>query len=195
MREIVLNLGEGNGTPLQYSCLQNPMDGGAWWAVVHGVAGSRARLSDFIFTFHFHALEKEMPTHSSILAWRIPGTGEPGGLPSMGSHRVGHYWSDLAAAAVLNLWVWRIDIPYHYWVFNMWTWYILCFFQHGIFFYLFECSLISAVLCHFLNRDLTYLLLNLFLSFYFLWCYLIFLFFGCLGCFYFAYILFLEKTY
>ena len=83
-------IGEGNGTPLQYSCLENPMDGGAWWAAVHGVAGSQTRLSEFIFTFHFHALEKEMATHSSVLAWRIPGTGEPGGLPSMGSHRVGH---------------------------------------------------------------------------------------------------------
>ena len=82
--------GEGNGTPLQYSCLENPMDGGAWWAAVHGVARSRIRLSNFTFTFHFHALEKEMATHSSILSWRIPGTGEPGGLPSMGSHRVGH---------------------------------------------------------------------------------------------------------
>ena len=74
------------------------MDGGAWWAAVHGVAKSRARLSDFPFTFHFHALEKEMATHSSVLAWRIPGTAEPGGLPSMGSHRVRHDWSDLAAA-------------------------------------------------------------------------------------------------
>ena len=81
---------EGNGTPVQYSCLENPMDGGAWWAAVHGVAKSRTRLSDFTFTFHFHALEKEMATHSSVLAWRTPGTGEPGGLPSMGSHRVGH---------------------------------------------------------------------------------------------------------
>ena len=126
---------EGNGTPLQYSCLENPMEGGAWKAAVHGVAQNRARLSDFPFTFHFHALEKatapppvllpgeshgqrslvgcspwvhyesdtterlhfhfhalekEMATHSSVLAWRIPGTGEPGGLPSMGSHRVGH---------------------------------------------------------------------------------------------------------
>ena len=79
-----------NGTPLQYSCLENPMDGGAWWAAVHGIAKSWTRLSDFTFTFHFHALEKEMATHSSILAWRIPGTGEPGRLPSMGSHRVGH---------------------------------------------------------------------------------------------------------
>ena len=83
-------LGEGNGTPLQYSCPENPMDGGAWWAAVHGVAKSRTRLSDFTFTFHFHALEKEMATHCSVLAWRMPGTGEPGGLPSMGSHRVGH---------------------------------------------------------------------------------------------------------
>ena len=82
--------GEGNGTPLQYSCLENPMDGGAWWAAVHGVAKSRTRLSDFPFTFHFHALEKEMATHSSVLAWRIPGMGEPGRLLSMGSHRVGH---------------------------------------------------------------------------------------------------------
>ena len=91
--------GEGNGTPLQYSCLENPMDGGAWWAAVHGVTKSQTQLSDFTFTSHFHALEKEMATHSSILAWRIPGTGEPGGLLSMGSHRVGHDWSDLAAAA------------------------------------------------------------------------------------------------
>ena len=82
--------GEGNGTPLQYCCLENPMDGGAWWAAVYGVAQSQTRLSDFTFTFHFHALEKEMATHSSVLAWRIPGTGEPGGLPSMGLHRVGH---------------------------------------------------------------------------------------------------------
>ena len=77
------------------------MDGEAWWAAVHWVAGSRAWLSDFTFTFHFHALEKEMATHSSILAWRIPGTEEPSGLPSMGLHRVGHDWSDLAAAAAL----------------------------------------------------------------------------------------------
>ena len=94
--------GEGNGAPLQCSCLENPMDGGAWWATVHGVAKSWTRLSDFTFTFHFHVLEKEMATHSSVLAWRIPGTGEPGGMPSMGSHRVGHDWSDLAAAAVIE---------------------------------------------------------------------------------------------
>ena len=75
------------------------MDRGAWWAAVHGVARSQTRLSNFTFTFHFHALEKEMATHSSVLTWRIPGTAEPGGLPSMGSHRVGHNWSDLAAAA------------------------------------------------------------------------------------------------
>ena len=75
------------------------MDRGAWWAAVQGVAKSRTRLSDFTFTFHFHALEKEMASHSSVLAWRIPGTGEPGGLLSMGSHRVGYDWSDLAAAA------------------------------------------------------------------------------------------------
>ena len=75
------------------------MNGGAWWAAVHGVAKSQTRLSDFTFTFHFHALEREMATHSSFLAWRIPGTAGPGGLPSMGSHRVGHDWRDLAAAA------------------------------------------------------------------------------------------------
>ena len=91
--------GEGNGTPLQYSCLENPMNGGAWWAAVHGITKSRTRLSDFTFPFHFHALEKEMATHSSVLAWRIPGTGEPGGLPSMGSHRVRHDWSNFTAAA------------------------------------------------------------------------------------------------
>ena len=102
-RKVMTNLdsilGEGNGTPLQYSCLKNPMDGGAWWGAVHGVVRSQTRLGDFTFTFHFHALKKEMATHSSVLALRIPGTGEPGGLPSMGSHRVGHDWSDLAAAA------------------------------------------------------------------------------------------------
>ena len=82
--------GEGNGSPLQYCCLENPMGGGAWWAAVHGVWKSPTRLSGFTFTFHFHALEKEMASHSSVLAWRIPGMGEPGGLPSVGSHRVGH---------------------------------------------------------------------------------------------------------
>ena len=88
--QLVTYCREGNGTPLQYSCLENPMDGGTWWAAVHGVANSGTGLSDFTFTFHFHALEKEMASHSSVLAWRIPGMGEPGGLPSMGSHRVGH---------------------------------------------------------------------------------------------------------
>ena len=83
-------IGEGNGTPLQYSCLKNPMDGGAWCTAVHGVAKSQMPLSDFTFTFHFPASEKEMATHSSVLAWRIPGTAEPGGLPSVGSRRVGH---------------------------------------------------------------------------------------------------------
>ena len=97
-----LNSREGNGNPLQYSCLEDPMDGGAWKAVVHGVAKSRTQLSDFTFTFHFLALEKEMATHSSVLTWRNPGMAEPGGLLSMGSHRVGHDWSDLAAAAGLK---------------------------------------------------------------------------------------------
>ena len=81
---------EGNGTPLQDSCLENAMDGEAWKAAVLGVAEGRARLTDFTFAFHFHALEKEMAVHSSVLAWRIPGVGQPGGLPSMGLHRVGH---------------------------------------------------------------------------------------------------------
>ena len=88
--------GEGNGTLLQYSYLENPMDGWAWKAAVHGVTEGRTWLSDFTFTFYFHALEKEMATHSSVLAWRITGMG---GLPSLGSNRVGHDWSDLAAAA------------------------------------------------------------------------------------------------
>ena len=84
------NFGEGKGNPLQYSCLENPMDGGAWKAAVHGVAEGRTQLSDFTFTFHFHALEKGMATYSSVLAWRIPGMAEPGGLLSMGWHRVRH---------------------------------------------------------------------------------------------------------
>ena len=86
----IVCVGEGDGTPLQYSCLENPMDGGAWWAAVHGVAEGQTRLSDFTFTFHFRALEKEMATQSSVLAGRIPGTGEPGGLLSLGLHRAGH---------------------------------------------------------------------------------------------------------
>ena len=124
---VYLGVGEGKGTPLQYSCLENPMDGGAWWAAVHGVAKSRTRLSDFTFTFHFHALEKAMATHSSVLAWRIPGTGEPRGLPSVGSHRVGHDWSDAAAAAYLgvdllvhfmyDIWMFRAVDSYHHFVF------------------------------------------------------------------------------
>ena len=89
---FLLNYGEDNGTPLQHSCLENPMDGGAWKAAVHGVTKSQTWLSDFTFTFHLHALEKGMATHSSVLAWRIPGMGELGGMPSMGSHRVGHDW-------------------------------------------------------------------------------------------------------
>ena len=100
-----LKYGEGNGNPLQYSCLENPMDGGSWKAAVHGVAEGQTWLSDFRFTFHFHALEKERATHSSVLAWRIPGMGEPAGLPSMGLHRVGHDWSDLAVAEP-----WSVDL-------------------------------------------------------------------------------------
>ena len=98
------------------------MDGGAWWAAVHWVSKSRTRLSDFTFTFHFHALKKEMATHSSVLAWRIPGTAEPGGLPSMGSHRVGHDWSNLAAAARSTQYIsstqYRIIISRHYGIYR-----------------------------------------------------------------------------
>ena len=101
------SLGGGNGNLLQYSCRDNPMDRGTWPTTVQGVAKSQTWLSIWIclhtlFTFHFHALEKEMATHSGVFAWRIPGTREPGGLPSMGSHRVGHDWSDLAAAAAAH---------------------------------------------------------------------------------------------
>ena len=116
---------EGNGKRLQYSCLENPMDGGAWWATVHGVATSRTWLNDFTFTFHFHAMEKEMATHSSVLAWRIPGMAEPGGLLSMGLHRVGHDWRDLAAAAAKCI---RIPITPHfqqYLVFSVLFWFWL----------------------------------------------------------------------
>ena len=96
---FILSSGEDNGTPLQYSCLKNPIDGGAWWAAVHGITKSRTRLSDFTFTFLFPALEKEVATHSSVLAWGIPGMAESGGLPSVGLYRV---WSDLAAAALVS---------------------------------------------------------------------------------------------
>ena len=90
-------IGEGNGNPLQCFCPENPRDGDSGALLSMG-SQSQTWLSDFTFTFHFHALEKEMATHSSVLAWRIPGMGEPGGLPSLGSHRVGHDWSDLTAA-------------------------------------------------------------------------------------------------
>ena len=104
-------IAEGSGNPLQCSCLEIPRDGGAWWAAVYGVAQSQTWLSDLTFTFHFHALEKEMATHSSVFAGRILGMGEPGGLPSMGSHRVGHDWRDLAAAAILKLDLILLVIP------------------------------------------------------------------------------------
>ena len=96
-------LEKGNVNPLQYLCLENPMDRGAWQATVRRVAKSQTRLRDFTFTFHFHALEKEMATHSNVLAWRIQWMGDPGGLPSVGSRRVRHDWSDLAAAARVYL--------------------------------------------------------------------------------------------
>ena len=95
---------EGNGTPFQYSCLENPMDGGAWWTAIYGVAEGWTRLSDFTFTFHLHALEKEMATHSSTLAWRIPWTEEPGRLQSMGSRRVEHGWATLLSLFTFTHW-------------------------------------------------------------------------------------------
>ena len=94
--------GEGNSNPLQYSRLENPVDRRAWWAAVHGVAKSRMRLRDFTFTFHFHALEKEMATHSSVLAWRIPGTGEPGGLRLW--DRTESDTTEATAAAAYDIW-------------------------------------------------------------------------------------------
>ena len=103
---------EGNDNSLQCSCLEIPRDGGAWWAAVYGVARSRTRLSAFIFIFPFHALKKEMATYSSVLAWRIPGTAEPGRLPSMGSHRVGHDWGDAAAAAAVYKDTVVYSVPY-----------------------------------------------------------------------------------
>ena len=123
--------GEGNGTPLQYSCLANHMEGGAWKAAVHGVAEGWTWLSDFTFTFHFHALEKEMATHSSILAWRIPGIGEPGGLPSLGSHRVGHDWNDLVVVVKwLSMHTHRLFYCYHAVLSRVWLfltpWTVAC---------------------------------------------------------------------
>ena len=102
LKPLIQEQGGGSDDPLQCSCLEHSMVRGAWWAAVHEVSKSRTRLSDFTFTFHFHALEKETATHSSVLSWRIPGTAKPGGLPSMGSHRIGHDWSYLAAAAYSN---------------------------------------------------------------------------------------------
>ena len=102
--------GESNGTPLQYSCLENPMDGGAWWATVHGVAKSRTRLRDFTFTFHFHALEKEMATHSSVLAWRIPGAEKPGGLPSKGVAQSRTRLKKLSSSSSMLEDVWQFGI-------------------------------------------------------------------------------------
>ena len=119
---LVVFCGKGNGNPLQYSCLENPMDGGAWWAAVHGVSKSQTRLSDFTFTFHFYALEEEMATHCSVLAWRTPGMAGPGGLLSTWSHRVGHDWSDSAAAAAVVFWGWTSA-----WVAaTLWSFYHVC---------------------------------------------------------------------
>ena len=118
------------------------MDGGAWKAAVHGVAEDRTRLSDFTYTFHFHAVEKEMATHSSVLAWRNPRMGEPGELPSMGSHRVRHDWSDLAAAYMINMYKTCINIHYVY--MNLWELcntneYIYVQYFFSIFFQVFSC--------------------------------------------------------
>ena len=140
---LELFCGEGNGTPLQYSCLENPLDGGAWWAAVHGVAKSRTWLCDFTFTFHFHALEKEMTTHSSVLAWRIPGMGEPSGLPSVGMQRVRHDWIDLAAAAAGTLWLFRWSSGC--WQFDLW---FLCVFSNQL-----EHSYYSSPLCWWLTQN------------------------------------------
>ena len=104
-------IGEGNGNPLQYSCLENPMDRGAWQAAVHGVAKSRIRLNDFTFTFHFYALEQEMAIHSSILAWRIPGTGKPGGLPSLGSHRLKRLSSNSSSSVFMSVLLFQFILP------------------------------------------------------------------------------------
>ena len=125
--------GEDNGDPLQYCCLENPMDWRAWYAAVHGVRNIWTWLSDFTFIFHFHALKKELAIHSSVLAWRIPGTGESGGLPSMGSHRVGHDWSDLAAAAATFTIVCRADTSLCTIGDNFWS-FLLCTLS-GVFFF------------------------------------------------------------
>ena len=126
---------EGNGTPLQYSCLENPMDGGAWKAAVHGVAEGRTRLSNCTFTFHFHALEKEMATHSSVLAWRTPGMGKPVGLPSMGSHRVGHNWSDLVVVVAWDL-KWNLLISFcSFFITNAFAYLFLCLLVFSVFYF------------------------------------------------------------
>ena len=112
-----------DGTPLQYSCLEDPMDRGAWWAAVHGVAKSQTRLSNFTFTFHFHALEKEMATHSVILAWKIPWTEEPGGLQSIGSQRVGHDWVTKPPPYVyMDIYWWRMHLAMQRQKTGVWSW-------------------------------------------------------------------------
>ena len=104
---IILSIWETLGIIICLEKVEGPMDGGAWKAAVHGIDEGRTRLSDFTFTFHFNALEKEMTTHSSVLAWRIPWTGEPDGLPSVGSNRVGHNWSDVLVVVVVE----KVDSP------------------------------------------------------------------------------------
>ena len=111
---LISHMGEGNGTPLQHYCLENTITGEVCWAAVHGVAKSQTRLSSFTFTFHLHALEKDMATHSSVLAWRIPGTGEPAGLPSMGSHSVWHDWSDASDSFEERWWNQELDTYFQF---------------------------------------------------------------------------------
>ena len=144
------------------------MDGGAWWAAVHGVAKSWTRLSDFTFTFHFHELEKEMATHSSVLAWRIPGTGEPRGLPSTGSQRVGHDWSDLAAAAVWfkgdasqskwSIWLWNLTLILNT-VFQHRAFTCICILHSGVLLFSSYSSVGQSLSC-FLNQDLFFVSIN-----------------------------------
>jgi len=105
--------GEGNGTPLQYSCLENPRDSRAWWAAVHGVAKNQTQLSYFTFTFHFHALEEAMATHSSTLAWKIPWTEEPDRLQSMGLRKVGHHWTTSLSLSPILAIIWLFNSSCH----------------------------------------------------------------------------------
>ena len=147
--------GEGNGNPLQYSCLLLWTEEPGRLHAVHGVAKSLRWLSDFTFTFHFHALEKEMAIHSSVLTWRFPGTTEPVGLPSMGSHRVGHDWSDLAAAAAavsFNLFVILFSLSF---LISIYYW---------------QNCVLCLVIPHILDFDLSILMVIIYFSFAYIFC-------------------------